>query len=72
MDEPLWQFPQVGLVSSLGPTEQLVEEMGDAEAQEASGEVAGFGSLVGCVSGAGDIRSLADGIVTCGWSIRAG
>jgi hypothetical protein len=27
----LWQFPEIGIVSSLGSTELLVEAMGDAE-----------------------------------------
>ncbi len=54
--------------------ELFVEAVGDAEVQEASGADAGCGPLVGSdrASGTGAFRSLADGIETCGWSIRAG
>jgi hypothetical protein len=32
LDELLWQFPEVGIVSCVGPTELLVETVGDEEA----------------------------------------
>ena len=72
MAQLLWQFPEVGVVSCLGPTELFVEAVGDAEVQKLRG---GYGGrLIGWVGSHAANRYLliGNGVETCGWSIRAG